>query len=132
MRCAPGSLERDLTDQVQGDWDRPRHPPPMWDTGTADAISIFDGPSGMFNRGAQASGLHPMPAIDEVVEVPYDLLNDAHYASVMVGIYTQQPGFGLVAPPCGWWTAAMRFNRRRPGVMKRMEEGREVQKRMMS
>ena len=99
----------------------------QWDTGTADAISIFDGPSGMFNMGAQASGLHPMPAIDEVAEVPYDLLNDAHYASVMVGIYTQQPGFGLVAPPCGWWTAAMRFNRRRSGVMKRMKEGREIQ-----
>ena len=26
----------------------------QWDTGTADAISIFDGPSGMFNKGAQA------------------------------------------------------------------------------
>ena len=52
-----------------------------------------------------------------VAELPYDLMNDAQFASVMVGMYSQKPSFTLLAPPCTAYTAAMRFNSLKPKVM---------------
>ena len=99
----------------------------QWNTGTADVISIFDGPTGEFNRMARAAGLSPMPAIDVVAELPYDLMNDAQFASVMVGMYSQKPSFTLLAPPCTAYTAAMRFNSLKPKVMAKNRADRELQ-----
>ena len=80
---------------------------------------------------ARAAGLSPMPPIDVVAELPYDLMNDAHFASVMVGMYSQQPGFTLLAPPCTAYTAAMRFNRGKPKVMAKNREDRALQEKLM-
>ena len=103
----------------------------QWNTGTADFISIFDGPTGESYRMARAAGLSPMPPIDVVAELPYDLMNDAHFASVMVGMYSQRPGFTLLAPPCTAYTAAMRFNRGKPKVMAKNREDRALQEKLM-
>ena len=103
----------------------------QWETGMADCLSIFDGPSGNFNRTASETGLYAMPPVDVLAKVPCDISNDVHYAWLMVGILTQKPTFVLLAPPCGAWTQAMRFNKNKPKVMQRIREMRKEQTKMM-
>jgi hypothetical protein len=72
-----------------------------------------------------------MPAFDVVAELPYDLMNDAQFASVMVGMYSQKPSFTLLASPCTAYTAAMHFNSLKPKVMAKNRADWALQEQMM-
>jgi len=103
-----------------------------WDTGVADMISVFDGPSGQLNKMCEDAGVHAMPAIDKIAKVPYDVLNDIQFSSLMVGILKQKPGLLLLAPECTSFSKAQDFNKNRPDVMAAIAKERKVQTRVMT
>lgn len=102
--------------------------------GDADVISIFDGPSGLFNQCAAASGLYAMPPVDKVAVPPVDILNDYQFAMLVQAILRLRVGLVIAAPDCGAWCAASHFNNRhataRATVEARRVEQRKVMQRM--
>jgi hypothetical protein len=103
-----------------------------WETGIADMISVFDGPSGQLNRMCEDAGVHAMPAIDKVAKIPYDILDDIQFSSLMVGVLKQKPGLLLLAPECTSFSKAQDFNKNRPDVMSAIAKERKVQTRFMA
>ena len=61
-----------------------------WDRGKADMISVFNGPSTTMEQLARGMGISTMPPIDRTAEVPYDILSDVHFASLMADVLKQQ------------------------------------------
>ena len=94
-------------------------------------LSVFDGPRGDINNSAEDVGMKPMPPIDTKSNEPFDLLNDVHFASIMVAILMFMPLFVMFAPECTSWSRANDFNNNKPKARDELEKEKTNQRRVM-
>ena len=97
----------------------------------ADILSVFDGPSGELNEKCEELGLVAIPPVDVLADVPYSVMNDVHFAAIMVAILIRMPLMVLFAPVCKWYSRAFDFNSGKPHAEKACNEGRAEQEKIM-
>ena len=97
----------------------------------ADILSVFDGPSGELNKKCEDLGLVAMPPVDVLADEPYSVLNDVHFAAMMVAILIRMPLMVLFAPVCKWYSRAFDFNSGKPHAERARNEGRAEQEKIM-
>jgi hypothetical protein len=78
--------------------------------GLADILSVFDGPRGDINKDAEDVGMKSMPPIDTKSKELFDVLNNVHFASIIVAILSCMPLFVIFAPKCTSWRRVNDFN----------------------
>ena len=67
------------------------------------------------------------PPVDVLTSTPYDVVNDLHFASLMVAVLIRMPLLVIMAPVCRWWSKANDFNASRAGAQQHCEKKREEQ-----
>ena len=75
-------------------------------------MSIFCGPTDVFEQICEGKGVATMPNLDKLAEVPYDILSDVHFASAMVGVLKRKPRRVIIAPECTAYLMAQNFNKK--------------------
>ena len=95
--------------------------------GLADMLSVFDGPYGDINKDTEDIGMKPMPLIDTKSKEPFDVLNNVHFASIMVAILSFMQLFVIFAPECTSWSRANDFNTKKTQARAKLEKNNKNQ-----
>jgi hypothetical protein len=99
--------------------------------GDADFLSIFDGPAGSLNKQAVEQGLTAMLPVDLLAAIPYQMLNDVHFSTLVVAVLDCCPGLVMFAPDCSAWCMAAMFNNRNERAMEKIKRRRAEQTNVM-
>ena len=110
---------------------KPATPLHEWPDEEVDVLSIFGGPTDIFEYMCADNGVASMPNLDKLAEVPYDILGDVHFVLAMIGVLKCKPRLVVIAPECTAYSTAQHFNAKIMSAKSALESKKVEQEKIM-